>query len=98
MATPELRSVDTGKALSWADGRVFFEDEPLASAVEEMGQYSQFKIVVDPAVADLRINGMFRTTNQAGFLEALEVALPVDVRRDEQGQIFVSKRTTRAGE
>ncbi|WP_336961417.1 FecR family protein [Sphingobium aquiterrae] len=92
MASPELRTVDTDKALSWADGQVFFENEPLASAVEEMNQYSHLKIVVDPAVADLRINGMFRTGNQAGFIAVLQIALPVEVRNDDQGRIFVSRR------
>lgn len=97
-ALPELRTVDTDKALSWAGGQVFFEDEPLASAIDEMNQYSQLKIAVDPAVADLRINGMFRTSNQAGFLEALQVALPVEVRREPGGRIFISRRQDRADE
>jgi transmembrane sensor len=91
-AVPELRTIDMDKALSWADGQVFFEDEPLRSAVEEMNQYSNLKIMVDPAVANLRINGMFRIRNQNGFLDALEIALPVKVRRDEHGQVFVSRR------
>ncbi|OSZ68395.1 hypothetical protein CAP40_07355 [Sphingomonas sp. IBVSS2] len=91
-ALPKLRTVDTERAMSWAEGQVFFENEPLASAVEEMNEYSSRKIVVDPAVADLRINGMFRTSNQAGFLEALQVTLPVEVRNDGEGRIFVSKR------
>lgn len=94
----ELRTVDTDRTLSWAAGQVFFEDEPLARAVEEMNQYSHEKIVVDPAVADLRINGMFRTSNQAGFLDALQIALPVEVRKDNQGRIFVSRRPDGAAE
>lgn len=91
-AAPELRLVDTDKATSWAEGQVFFENESLATAAQQMNQYSHAKIVVDPAVAQLRINGMFRTSNQQGFLEALEMALPVVVRRDAQGQMRVSGR------
>lgn len=98
IATPELRTVDTDKALSWADGQVFFENEPLASAVEEMNQYSHLKILVDPAVADLRINGMFRTSNQTGFIDALQVTLPVEVRNDNQGRIFISRRPDRTAD
>lgn len=94
-ASAELRIVDTDEALSWADGQIFFENERLASAVDEMNQYSQRKIVVDPSAADLRINGMFRTDNHAGFLEALEVALPVETRTDEQGRIIISRDPTR---
>lgn len=95
---PVLRAVDTDKALSWADGQAFFEDEPLASAAEEMNRYSHLKIVVDPAVADLRINGMFRTSNQAGFIDALEVTLPVEAHNDGHGRILVSRRTDPAAE
>jgi transmembrane sensor len=97
-ASAELRTIDTDRALSWADGQVFFEDEPLASAIDEMNQYSRMKIVVDPAVAGLRINGMFRTSNQAGFLDALQIALPVEVRHEPHGRIFVSRRSARSVE
>ncbi|MGK6353851.1 FecR family protein [Sphingomonas sp. DT-207] len=91
-SAPELRVVDTDKAVSWADGQVFFDNEPLASAAQQMNQYSHQKITVGPSVADLRISGMFRTSNQQGFLDALEIALPVEVRRDKQGHAFVSAR------
>lgn len=89
-AAPTLRFVDAGRALGWTEGQIYFEDEPLATAVEEMNRYSRAEIVVDAAAAQLRINGMFRTSNQAGFLEALELALPVKVRRDDQGRILVA--------
>lgn len=96
VASPQVRAVDADKALSWADGQVFFEDEPLASAVEEMNQYWPEKIVVDPAVADLRINGMFRTNNQAGFLEALQVTLPVKIREGNDRLVVSGRPETTA--
>jgi len=78
--------------------RVFFENERLASAIEEMNLYSSRKITVDPAVADLKINGMFRTDNRAGFLEALETAFPVAVRTDTQGGIHISPARPATGQ
>jgi transmembrane sensor len=92
VAAPELRTVDVDNALSWADQQIFFEDERLASAIDEMNRYSRIKIIVDPAVADLRINGMFRVGNQARFIEALKIALPVDVHSNKEGRLVVSKR------
>ena len=89
---PDILTVDADKAVSWADGQLFFDNDSLEAAAAEMNQYSQAPIVVDPAVADLRINGMFRTGNQAGFFEALQIALPVRVRSDARGQIVVSRR------
>ncbi|HWK36048.1 FecR family protein [Sphingomonas sp.] len=91
-AASELRTVDTDKTLSWAEGQIFFDNQRLASAVDQMNQYSAEKIIVAPDAADLRINGMFRTTNPAGFIEALEVALPVAVHDDGQGRTIVSRR------
>ncbi|HVF95520.1 MAG TPA: FecR domain-containing protein [Sphingomonas sp.] len=94
---PTLRTVDVDNALGWADRQIFFEDEPLASAIDEMNRYAGSKIVIDPSVADLRINGMFRMSNQQGFVDALKIALPVDVRRDSQGRLLVSRRAGSEG-
>jgi transmembrane sensor len=88
---PVIRVVDAGKALGWIDGQVFFEDETLENAAREMNRYARAKIVVaDPAIADLRINGMFRAGNQTGFAGALQTTLPVEVRSDDRGQIVVT--------
>lgn len=89
---PVLRTVDIANALAWADRQFFFEDEPLSSAIDEINRYADLKMVVDPAVADLRINGMFRVSNQAAFVQALETVLPVEVRRDAQGLLVVAPR------
>jgi transmembrane sensor len=95
---PVIRAVDTDKATRWTEGQVFFEDETLQSAVREMNRYSASKIViVDPTIANLRINGMFRAGNQTGFVGALQTTLPVEVHSDDQGQIVVSSRS-RGGE
>jgi transmembrane sensor len=88
---PVVRVVDTAKAMGWTEGQVFFEDETLESAAREMNRYARTKIVVaDPAIAGLRINGMFRAGNQTGFAGALQTTLPVEVRRDDQDQIVVT--------
>lgn len=88
-----VRTVDLRDALAWADRQFFFEDEPLATAAEEINRSTDLTLVVDPAVAALRINGMFRVRDEIAFAEALELALPVAVRRDGNGRLIV----TRAG-
>lgn len=94
--SPDIRNVDTYKVLSWADGQVYFENETLAAAAEQMNQYSRHvKIVVDPSVGGLRINGMFRTSNQLGFAEALEAILPVEALRNNDGSILITGRQDR---
>ncbi|WP_184721660.1 FecR domain-containing protein [Caulobacter sp.] len=93
-----IRTVDPEKAIGWVDGQIYFEGETLAQAADEMNRYSRLKIVVGPAVANLRINGMFRAGNQTGFVGALQTTLPVDVRSDERGQLFVTRRPGAAQE
>lgn len=88
-----VRTVDLDKALGWVDGQIFFDNDTLAQAADEMNQYSRLKIVVDPAVANLKINGMFRAGNQTGFVGALQTTMPVDVRPDEHGQLLVTRRS-----
>ncbi len=90
-SAPMLRTVDIQNALAWADRQFFFEDEPLASAVEEINRSGDLTIIVDPSVASLRINGMFRVSDEAAFTRALKMALPVDVLRDRQGRLLVSR-------
>lgn len=91
-ADPLVRSVDVDRALGWVDGQIFFENDTLAQAADQMNQYSRVKIVIDPAVANLKINGMFRAGNQTGFVVALQSTMPVEVRPDEHGQLLVTRR------
>lgn len=91
-ASPVVRTVNLEKATSWVDGQLYFENDTLAQAADEMNRYSRLKIVVDPAVANLRIDGMFRAGNQTGFVGALQTTMPVEVRSDERGQLFVTRR------
>jgi transmembrane sensor len=90
---PVVRAVDVDKAVSWTEGRLYLEDEPLSQAVEEMNRYAQNRIVLtDPALGALRVNGMFRTDNQTGFVAALQATLPIDARTDDQGRVLLQRR------
>lgn len=94
---PQLRIVDTRRELSWSDS-LFFEDEPLGEAIKQVNLLEQTQIVVDPEVRDLRINGMFHTGNTAGFVAALETALPVASRDDGNGRIVLYRRAAPAAQ
>jgi transmembrane sensor len=90
--SPDILAVNSDDAVSWANGQLFFDNDTLAAAVAEMNQYSPHrKIVVDPAVAGLKISGMFHTNDLAGFTEALVAALPVAID-NRDGEIIISRR------
>jgi len=62
----------------WRDGRVSFEDTPLAQALAELERYGDTRLVIrDPAVAALRIGGSFDLRHLGSFAQALPQLLPV---------------------
>ncbi len=82
-APPVITRIDTGKATSWREGHVSFEDAPLIQAIAEMNRYSKIQIQAnDPELAEYRVNGVFRSGQQARFVEALEAYFPVVAERD----------------
>jgi len=92
-ATPTVRVVDVTRSTGWAEGQVFFDDTALPAAVAEMNRYSSQQIVVgDPGLARYRINGMFRSGNQEGFVGAVTSYYPIDARNDAHGRIVLVPR------
>jgi len=64
--------------LSWRNGVLIFRDLRLADAVAEFNRYNQRKIVIaDPAIADLEVGGIFRSTNIEPFVHLLAQGFPV---------------------
>jgi transmembrane sensor len=53
----------------------------LGDAVAEMNRYSRTRITIDdPATADIRITGAFRTGQSYSFAQTIGEAFPVDVQ------------------
>jgi transmembrane sensor len=65
----------------------------LSEAVSEIERYTDARIVVsDSRVAGLRVGGRFRTDDVQGFLDGLQAALPVTIRRSADGLVYVDRR------
>jgi len=68
-----VRPTDTARETSWLAGRLMFENQTLATVAGEFARYSDQKIVFDdPALADERITGTFRSGDVGTFVRALE--------------------------
>jgi transmembrane sensor len=79
--------------LAWREGAIVFDSEPLSQAIAEIERYTDAKILVsDPNVAGLRVGGRFRTDDLQGFLDGLQAALPVTVRRSGDGIVYIDPR------
>ncbi len=92
-AIAHVRNADPAAVTSWRDGHLVFSDEVLRIAVAEVNRYSRTKIVLaDPGLAALRISGVFRTGQTAGFLAALETRFPVQVAERRAERIVLVQR------
>ncbi|MGN6692509.1 MAG: FecR family protein [Sphingopyxis sp.] len=75
--------------LGWRKGVLNFDRMSLGEAAAEFNRFNRTKLVVDPAVADTRIGGTFKTDNVEGFAELLRDAYGLDVEKSA-GQIRIS--------
>lgn len=73
-----VRRAVVADLVSWREGRVRFDDTPLADAAAEMNRYSRTPIVVaDPHVAKIRVSGAFRTGQSRSFVASITDLFPV---------------------
>jgi transmembrane sensor len=78
-----VAAVDAAGIAPWRDGRVTFDDTPLAQALAEFERYGDTGLTVrDPAVAALRLTGTFDPRRLGNFTLALTKVLPVRLRTD----------------
>lgn len=75
-------SVPPGSVAGWRNGRISFNDTPLAAALAEMERYGDTGLIVrDPAVGALRLGGSFDVRQIGTFAQALPSLLPVRLER-----------------
>lgn len=87
---PIVQVADVNQATLWHEGRVSFVDAPLPEAVAEMNRYSSGALIVtDPSMAELRVNGVFRTNEPQAFVNALEEYFPIEARAQPGGDTLL---------
>lgn len=87
-----LPKIDVDRATAWQAGKMFFDNEPLASAAERVNRYSQLQIIVDPAVANVGISGAFNTGDPNAFAEAISTYFAVQIDRTSASKIHLTAR------
>lgn len=68
-------------AAAWVDGLLEVRDVPLAQIIEALRPYRGGVLRIDPAVAELRVSGMFRLDKTEQVLDTLARTLPIQVQR-----------------
>ena len=81
-----VRTADSGRAVSWKDGVVVFDDQPLAEAVAELNRYTNRQVTLaEPSIGAYRVSGVFRTGDPERFAEAMAEVFPLDVEHRPDG-------------
>jgi transmembrane sensor len=79
--------------LAWREGAIVFDGEPLSEAIAEIERYTDARIIVtDAHTAALPVGGRFRTDDLPGFIDGLQAALPVAIRRTPDGLVYIDPR------
>jgi transmembrane sensor len=91
-APPIIKTVDLERATAWEDGRLVFEDEPLSMAALRISRSSARRVSVDPAVANLKISGVFNAGDVDGFAQTMSLYLPVRSEPGADGGVVLVAR------
>ncbi|MBW1246840.1 FecR family protein [Pseudomonas tolaasii] len=68
-------------ATAWVDGFLQVRDRPLAEVIEALRPYHSGVLRLDPAVAGLRVSGLYRLDNPQQILDTLARTLPIHITR-----------------
>ena len=76
--------------LSWQQGMLIFEHEPLANVVEEVSRYTPLKIVIlERKVRELEIGGIFKIGNTESLFEALRDGFGIHVKYAGEDLVYL---------
>jgi transmembrane sensor len=71
-ASPQLDRPAVDAVTAWRRGEVMLEKSLLADAIAEMNRYDRNRLVIDdPQIAALKISGIYRSGDNAGFARAV---------------------------
>ena len=77
--------------LSWRNGNLIFRGESLAAAVEEVSRYTTVDFAIpDPDLRTIRVAGLFKAGDVAGFLSTLQANFDVVSERADRTTIVLS--------
>jgi transmembrane sensor len=69
----KIDSTQVARKTAWMQGQLLFEQQTLRDMVAEFNRYNRRQlVVVDPAIADLRMSAGFDATDTGSFVAALE--------------------------
>lgn len=86
-----VSSVDPATADGWRQGRLTYQDRPLAEVATDLGRAFGTPVVVSAGAADLRFTGVLELDDERRVIARLEAFLPVTATR-ANGQVRLDRR------
>ena len=77
------------RADAWLKGLLYADDTPLADVLAQLARYRHGVVRCDPAVARLRVSGVYQLHDTDRQLSLLQASLPIRVRRHSRFWISV---------
>lgn len=88
-----VHHADLQTAEGWVEGKLFAHDWRLPYLLAEMNRYSATQIqIVDPALRNVRISGIFHTGDQQALLLALQQGWSIHARRASPSLFVLSRK------
>ena len=81
---------------AWTTGMLVAHDMPLADFIGELARYRHGRLACDPAIAHLRVSGIYPLADTTQVLDMLTRTLPVDVRQSTRFWVSVVPRRQHA--
>lgn len=90
-AIRKLDRHDMEMKLSWKDGMLAFENQPLSDVLDEVSRYTPIEIVASAAVRDVKVGGYFKAGDIDGLLVALKNNFDIDAERISGNKIVLRR-------
>ncbi|MFC3077823.1 FecR family protein [Phenylobacterium terrae] len=92
-----VTTADVSRLTSWTDGRLVFDETPLAEAVAEVNRYSARKVRLEAAgMQGSAVSGAFRTGDAEAFAAAVAAIFDLQVA-EGRGGVLILKRAVPDG-
>lgn len=73
---------DTRTLTAWQRGKLVFQDKPLGEVIAELNRYHHgYLLISNDAIAQRRVNGVFRIDDPLAALDALQTSLQIKTTR-----------------
>ena len=77
----------------WRNHKLIFRNTQLSEVAKELERYHPVHVrLADPSLNSLTLGGVFDNNDLERFLATLEAVLPVEIKRDKNGDVLIDRR------